>query len=780
MSYHTSTMQTSWARSRNRSSYWMLYVLVLAAVICLPLSIRTSGWVPDAGRLIWAAFWGLGTGFLLAQVRAPDWMTWLGSMILGLEYSVQYAGRLLPSLGTLLGDLGGAIVWLWRAVVGQSVAPPWPFARSMSYTSARLAEFVTNLRGWVGAAQAGTESQDLTMLWLLVSLAVWLISWHAGYALIRQRRPFTALLPLGIAIVSNASFTYVGFQYVQIYLALTLVTLVIANVDRLERLWQKLGVDFAAELRHDMLLAGGAISAVLVALALFLPYHPWNDAVWFFWNHVGPTVETFYDRLDKAFAGRDPVPEPTPDPGEAAAAGHRVASGSDWSEAALFSVVVSDPPPPPEHELEAMSAGGDLWRYVTKRYWRQRVYDVYTGSGWETSPYEVVEYEAGTDWVTPAYAGEEVTQTYTLLGLEGGLVPAVNLPVRVEDQPYAVVDRGEDDMTALAVNAPSYTVVSVAPHPTVEELRAAEDPYPEWLAARYLALPEIPQRVRDLAQQIVDEADATTRYDKALAIEAYLRNTLYDLEVPPPAPDEDVVDYFLFETQRGYCDYTATAMVVMLRSVGVAARYAQGFGQGRYDYEQGAYVVRESNRHAWPEVYFPDEGWVEFEPTPVQGRWVRPVAMGGGAGQGATTASEEGGRIPRVIWYAAILAAVLAWVIVWPPRYLHRRPAEPRTAIAYTYAQLLRAARRLHLEPVDGQTPREYLAYLAEAIETRGQFGGEAAHDVGVIGRGYELACYSQRELTAADRERVEGAWARLRARMWRVRLMRAARPATT
>ena len=82
MGYRTATATSGWSRTRSGSSYWLLYLLALTAAVCLPLAIRASGWVPEANRLVWTAFWGLAAGFVIAQVRAPDWMTWLGSMVL--------------------------------------------------------------------------------------------------------------------------------------------------------------------------------------------------------------------------------------------------------------------------------------------------------------------------------------------------------------------------------------------------------------------------------------------------------------------------------------------------------------------------------------------------------------------------------------------------------------------------------------------------------------------------------------------------------------------------
>src|SRR5690606_8612744 len=108
----------------------------------------------------------------------------------------------------------------------------------------------------------------------------------------------------------------------------------------------------------------------------------------------------------------------------------------------------------------------------------------------------------------------------------------------------------------------------------------------------------------------------STPYDQATAIEAYLRRLTYSTTVAPPPPGQDGVEHFLFTTGQGYCDYFASAMAVMLRSVGVPARVVSGYQSGDKDPETGRYVVREANAHTWVEVFFPDYGRVGLEPAP--------------------------------------------------------------------------------------------------------------------------------------------------------------------
>ena len=106
-----------------------------------------------------------------------------------------------------------------------------------------------------------------------------------------------------------------------------------------------------------------------------------------------------------------------------------------------------------------------------------------------------------------------------------------------------------------------------------------------------------------------------TPYDRAVAIETALRRLPYTLNVPTPPAGREVTSWFLFDLKQGYCDYFATAMVVLARLNGIPARLAIGYSMGQLDPERGEYVVTEMDAHSWPELYFPGQGWIPFEPT---------------------------------------------------------------------------------------------------------------------------------------------------------------------
>jgi protein-glutamine gamma-glutamyltransferase len=159
-----------------------------------------------------------------------------------------------------------------------------------------------------------------------------------------------------------------------------------------------------------------------------------------------------------------------------------------------------------------------------------------------------------------------------------------------------------------------YEARSVLPAPPPAAVRLASTDYSPEIRETYLQLPQLDPRIPALARQITQHAD--TPYDKTRALEGYLRSHYgYTLELAG-TPQADPLAYFLFQKRAGHCEYFAASMTVMLRSVGIPARYVNGFLTGEYNDIGGDFVVRASDAHSWVEVYFPAFGWLTFDPTP--------------------------------------------------------------------------------------------------------------------------------------------------------------------
>jgi len=176
------------------------------------------------------------------------------------------------------------------------------------------------------------------------------------------------------------------------------------------------------------------------------------------------------------------------------------------------------------------------------------------------------------------------------------------------------------------------TFVSLA---TDDQLDHAGTNYPTWVSDRYLQLPRsLPEDVGLLASKIIRDAGAVTPFEKAEAVKSFLKQQEYSLEISGPEFGVDGIYYFLFQTQdepcvsvdpncdtskiKGYSQYFGSSAAVLLRSVGVPARFVAGWAAGEYVSDAGMFLVRDKDRHGWTQVFFPEYGWIDYEVTPGQ------------------------------------------------------------------------------------------------------------------------------------------------------------------
>jgi hypothetical protein len=335
----------------------------------------------------------------------------------------------------------------------------------------------------------------------------------------------------------------------------------------------------------------------------------------------------------------------------------------------------------------------------------------------------------------------------------------------------------------------TYRVLASTTVADSEMLATAGQDYPEWVTDRYLQLPNtITTRSNELTQEITAGLD--NPYDMARAIEAYIRtNMVYDETVEAPPENADIVDYLLFERQRGYCEYSASAMTVMLRMLGIPARVVVGFAPGDYDESRDGYVYLQSNAHAWTEVFFPGYGWIPFEPTPSEslidtapGEEVdelEPLATiapepetpaadldsiaaatpgptsdaEGVIPPMVTPSSPDGGRdVPWPLVGAVGAVAVVA-AIGWLLWAMPLRYATPGTAM---FLRLRRVGRWLGVSSSPTSTPREYGRAFADQVPSSRQ-------SVERIVKTFEIDQYGPERADSGVLKAAEDAWQSIR-----------------
>lgn len=253
-------------------------------------------------------------------------------------------------------------------------------------------------------------------------------------------------------------------------------------------------------------------------------------------------------------------------------------------------------------------------------YWRLTSLDTFDGHIWSSeAAYRSSTGDLGLAATEPLPPnGEEVTQTFTITGLSSIWLPAAFVPSRIEGGKRVAYDPESQSLLTDSdtTNGQTYTVTSVLPRPDPTALaQASVIDTPINIRERYLELPgNFPDDLRQLALTITK--DASNAYERALALQSYFRdNFKYDLNVKPGHGSAAIEDFI--NAKRGYCEQFAGTYAALARSIGLPARVAVGFTQGSL--ENGVYVVRDEQAHAWPEVWFSGIGWVPFEPTPGRG-----------------------------------------------------------------------------------------------------------------------------------------------------------------
>lgn len=755
--------------------------------------MAASGWLPSEptglyrlAALAWVC------ALALASANASDNASRCAAVLLGLVAGAQFAGHVLPPPAMVGDDVERATSWLWHAIADEAPAPPFPLSYAAGHMYWQTSELLTRLGLWATNLRQGIPSADNAALLYASAVGVWVLAYNATHELVTRQRAFAGLLPMAAAVGANVYYGRMSGIYVYGYLGVVVLALVWANVSYMERRWARAGLPPQRTFWVASLGVGVLLGALALAAALAAPNATYAWTFHTFWNAHGARIEAFYRRLDDAFAGRKPIARHgdaeasvvtvnvlevpvTPTPALATLPNHTIGAGTDLGDEPLMWVTLGE------------AVGGQSQDAAAKYYWRERTYDTYTGRGWRNDSSTSAPLTAETPWGVTEGPRSVLTQTYSMLR-PAPFAMSVNEPTTLSTDAVAL-SRGPEDLIALTAAAARYTVVSHVPAATIAELRAAEGEYPSWVRERYIALPPIPERVRAEAYRIASAAGANTRYDRARAVEAYLRGMAYDLEVPAPPQGADVVDHFLFETRAGFCDHSASAMTVLLRALGVAARYASGYGMGKYHVEESAWLVTSANAHAWVEVYFPELGWVEFEPTPAQSPFERPEArpMSDALPAASATSTQDAGATPatatgdhrsptlpwqealrRFPWLIALVGLALLWVVAQRPYWLPGNGHSPRNEIVRVYHRFTVAARWLGVDS-GGATPREALRDLQGTLQRR--FGAHVV--VGELAPLYERARYGASPITWGDANEARAIWRRARRavlrRAWRL-----------
>ena len=753
---------------------WAPFILLLVAALSVPAALLDADDTTSASGLIFLTALAVVVGLRFARSRLSARAAGILGGLLGVCMTFIVVGRLLPPLSTLWADLVYAFPWLqdWRRGI---VGWPLPFGSTVGLLWERVNSLGLRLWWWGQTVAGGGQTRDQILLFLLTAFLTWSSALFATWQNYRRHSALAGLIPGGAALAITAFFRGgLSVFYLVVYVFCTLWLVAICYLWNAQERWEQMGTDYPGNLGTELTLSLTPMLVVVLGIAALFPVvysNPLREGFWRLmdtpWSRVERVAERFFGPIESGY----PIGV-----GSGAGAGgelprsHLLGGRPELGETIVLYVTTNDPPPPPPAHDEL----GEPEPAYARRYWRGQTYDTYTGLGWDNGSLDMHTLAPSQLLESDAAPGFELLQQFQRVAPGRQQIHVANAPYRL-DQPVEVWWRAPGDVVQLTGEADLYTVVSHAPQPTVTELRANSaitSTLPPDIRERYLALPEtVPQRVLDLAHQVA--GDASTRYEQAWAIERYLRSYPYPLDLPEPPMDRDLVDYFLFDLQEGYCDYYASAMVVMARAVGVPARLASGYAQGTYDYDTDRWVVTEKDGHSWVEVYFEGIGWVEFEPTAGLPALVR-----------FGDEDLSGLAVPllpprplrwwqRVPWGLAVLASTLLILLVlvmwlWRPR----RAITTFDLIRDRQARLLRWGARLGHPLREGQTASEYGQGLGQTLHTRSQnarlrqarrAGAEAPGEIEELAEAFVRAQYGPGPVEEREGWRVRDLWMVLR-----------------
>ena len=729
---------------------WLSVALLGVMLLSLCWAVQSAGWLDQLDFLPAVAIWAL-----------------IGGLVLG-------TSRLSVSVTIPLAAVSGAAIVLWT--VGGEYFPELDQLERLDAMRG------TGIDAAVTAYRFGSI-QSAVVLALAMGALMWVTAYTAAFAVYRRHHVLDAILLIGAFLIINLVATVRDLFGLLVLFALAalLLWLRAALVERRAGWLQRRvseNVDVPASImRSGVVFTAAAIllAWVLTSVAVAAPLTAAVRSLDQVWLGLADEASGFLQGLNSSNAR--PV---------AAGFSPRMTVGSVWS--------TSDEP-----VLTLIDAERSY-------YLASVTYDRYTGRGWSRTDDRSRSVGAEQD-LFPGWTPERPlvaegfrldTVTVQILRPQGRALFTPGFPVRFFAPVVVTEPGGLPFMGGLEAAGPlspeqAYDVTAVISEVTEAQLAGASTDYEQEVVDLYLGTEGITDGTRQLAQGLT--VGLTDPYHRGKAIATFLRTNAafdYDTSVPPPSDaNRDLVDYFLFEGQRGFCTYYASAMVMMARSVGIPARLAVGYAPGER-VEDGVYVITQGNAHAWAELYFPGYGWQIFEATksidPKFARLsgslagVRPIPSGrgvdfqgpfapgidsptkfaptasfvpipGGFQAGQTSPTEEARANNGWIFLALAGGAVLIGAWRW---FSARRRFRFLSPGDRGWARLNLAAQRAGIGRRPAETFYEYAGWLEAELPSR-------AGEIRTIAEGKVWSAYSGRSMSQRAIEAIERAWDTLR-----------------
>lgn len=722
---------------------WLTFGLVLMVYLSVARSIEKAEWVPGMPSLVGLGFIALTIGLLLARVRAPE-------VVLH-----------------VLAFLIGAAVVFWLTL--RFIDVPGGFAESVR-------AFGTRWKDWIGIVRRNEPTTDNMPFVMGVLTLTWVCAYLAAWTIFRWRNAWLALVPGGFALLTNISYLPGQFsgEFVIFLFGAMLLVMRVHLINKLNE-WKRTGTVYPEFISLNLLNITTWVAIVAIIAAWSLPQANEVGVFSRVWERMASPFSNDSDHFVRLFSSIDAKREvPLHTFGDVLPLQGRVILGSKIAAQVEFG--------------EDSNQGRPL---------RVKVYDEYTAAGWKAGPRSDRDL-AALEQLTPtngqklAYKDRvEVAANFVReSGFPKNSLPTIGQPEQasVNSRAEVVSTDGVPDIDALRARqqfkvGDAFVTKGSISTASADKLRGSGDAYPQYIRDRYLQLPSsLPQRVRQLSADLTK--DRATAYDRAKAIEEYLRTFPPTFDIRTVPPGRDAVDFFLFDEKKGYFDYQASAMVVLLRAAGVPARLAVGYNVDEFDVSVRRYLLRDKHAYAWPEVYFNSYGWVEFSPygdAPIINRIDNDGTAGDttikedflpgeapgldfgdieqapiGLGSGSTNKGVDYMKVLLPIFYVLVGVIVVAGTAGLGIRFAWERGMAGLDYPAQLWEKTVRLATWLRLGPKPHQTASEYSRRLRGALP-------DVTDGIDVVVESYHISRYGRRDLTPQERDRLDGVWPTLR-----------------
>lgn len=756
--------------------------------------------LPFTPREGWLSVGALATMLLAAAVAIDD-AQWVGFSI-GTRSSqtgfLPLAGLLSVLLGTylaktslsrwrinLIGIFAGAIALLFFVSSAISRAPS---------LEGKLHDLNLSVKVFVNDVFInGSRSTETSIFLLLIGALIWGAGYFCAVAVFRDHKPLPAIVLSGAILLLNVTLT-VREQYLHllIFAAAALVLAVRLNLREQAHEWRVRGMRDVADISASFMRSGAVFVAAAVIGSSFLAANASSAPLARAWSGWDDNLLEFGYAVNRWLGG---VTGSARGPNVLFTPSQTIRDFWQSSSEEVFSARISD---------------------GVGRKWRGATYDSFDGRSWQQLDRQDQVIDAGAAFLgsTPesvaAGPGRKEVTVEVLPIDYGGDIFVAPAQIQAVSQPAELTTRGASGAfvsgrLSYGIEAGvTYSVKSLVRIQsgdgalTASGLSSAGTQYPDWVKPYLDIRPgSIGDEVYQAAQDVFKTLRPTERdpYHAALAVQNYLYASggfKYSTDLRGECAGEQLVDCF-FRIKKGYCEYFATAMTMMLRTMGIPARYVLGYLPGQQQ-EDGSWRVDRGAAHAWVEVYFPRYGWVEFDPTPgnaengqtptdLPAGGPRPSGDPGDFGfpqgpdklqpclegtdctddgnsnvtppTGPSSGPTPGGLLPLMLVSGLVLvaAALAAWA-AW------RRVPSSQPELAYS--GISRLASRLGYGPRPSQTTYEYTARLVELVPV-------ARSDLELIATAKVEAVYGRRPPGSVVLIRIAGAYRHIRAGLLRL-----------